>query len=391
MITIIDTIRHSEEHTPINAAFSTIVSKIWPDEELDLYFQSRHVGNVSRIMERNQVPLSPFHFHKIFVLPHHNNPIKIFACYLISLHQDLRLLINAKPGPVFFLSANPFSLYFIKWVNLLVKKNVSVVLHAELEYLNKENDKLHRFPNNLMRKWYRMVFWKMLKPNFRYIVLGENIFNNVKKVKEAPFPVDRFVVIDHPYFYPRQNREQVIDFVATSTLNVGTIGHMAVAKNSHLIFELANALGNEVDAGKVSFRIIGNLSACMNPYMNSRVSILSNKSFMPRVAFEEGVQALAYILFFYSDSQYQFIASGVFFDAVAFEKPIIALRNSFFEHYFKRFGDIGFLCHSVDEMVSVLRNFDSQRYQNQVNNIRLLKEELSLDQIALSLKKQIKR
>jgi len=389
MITIIDTIRHSEEHAPINAAMHTILHQIWPDQVIHGYMQPTHIENVTAIMKRNNLTLSPFRFHKAYVLSHHNNPVKIFFCYLISVFQDLRFLNKAGNGLVFFLSANPFSLYFIKLSNLLLKKKVFVVLHAELEYLNRENDKLHRFPNDLMRKWYRLVFWRILNPNFRYIVLGENIFNNIKSLNGHKFPDDRFIVIDHPYFYPPQEANKILLSKNQHTLNLGTIGHMAVAKNSHLIFKLAELMGSQVDQGKVSFRIIGNLSECMTPYMNSKVLISSTKGFLPRIEFEKGVKDLSYILFFYSDSQYQFIASGVFFDAVAFEKPIIALANSFFEHYFKRFGDIGFLCGSIEDMVEVINNFNQERYQNQVENIRRLKESLSLENIAMKLKEQI--
>jgi hypothetical protein len=391
MITIIDTIRYSEEHAPFNAAFSTILHKTYSDQSIDVYFQSDHIENVSRILEKNSIPLNSFNFHKTYVFFHQNKSIKIFICYLISLVQDLRLIIKAKRGLIFYTSANPFSLYFIKLTNLILGKKIHIVLHGELEYLNKDNDKAHRFPNSLMRKWYRVVFWKLLNNNVRYIVLGENIFKNIKKIKTNNLPEDSFIIIDHPYFYPEYKAIHSNLMDKSQALCVGTIGHTAVAKNSHKIFELAELMAGSIAENKITFKIIGNISKCMSPYINKHVKIQSKKSFMPRTLYEEEIESLTYIVFFYSDSQYQFIASGVFFDAIAFEKPIVALRNSFFEYYFGKYNDIGFLCENLDEMRTVLENFNPDKYQNQIKNIRLLKEDLSLDTIADNLCLQISK
>jgi hypothetical protein len=141
---------------------------------------------------------------------------------------------------------------------------------------------------------------------------------------------------------------------------------------------------------KISFKIIGNISKDMSPYHSQYVELQSKKCFMPREQFEKEVDSLSYIIFFYSDAQYQFIASGVFFDAIAFEKPIIALHNSFFDYYFGKYNDIGYLCQDLREMQEVLTHFDAQRYLKQIENIKLLKKELSMDRIAIDLQRQIK-
>ena len=389
MITIIDTMRHSEEHAPFNAAFSTLLTRIYPDETINVYFQFNHIENVTKIFEKNNVPPNSFNFHKTYVFFHQNKSLKILLCYLISLILDLKLLISAKKGLIFFTSANPISLYFIKLVNLILKKKIYIVIHGELEYLDKANDKIHRFPHSLMRKWYRMVFWKFLNTNITYVVLGENILKNIKILKQNYLALSKLITIDHPYFYPEYTETQSIVMNKSQPICVGTIGHTAVAKNSHKIFELAELMAESIVDNKIKFKIIGNISKCMPPYINKYVEIQSKKSFMPRAQYEEEIESLTYIVFFYSNSQYQFIASGVFFDAIAFEKPIVALRNSFFEYYFGKYNDIGYLCKDLYEMCDVLENFDSYKYQNQINNIRLLKEDLSLNKIAESLYRQI--
>lgn len=391
MITIIDTIRHSEEHAPFNAAFSSLLQTNFPDQSMDVYFQKDHIENVSKILEKNNVPIHPFHFHPTYVLLHQNRSLSILICYLISLVQDIRLLIKAKRGLIFYTSANPFSLYFIKLTNLILRKKIYIVLHFELENLNRDNDRVHRFPNNLMRKWYRAIFWKLLNNKIKYIVLGDNILKNISKLKADNRLPDNFISIDHPYFYPEYQANHKILTDINPALCVGTIGHTAVAKNSHKVFELAESMAESIAENKITFKIIGNISNCMIPYINKYVRIQSKKSFMPRALFEKEVESLTYIVFFYSDSQYQFIASGVFFDAVAFEKPVIAMRNSFFEYYFNKYNNIGFLCDNLEDMRIALENFDPVIYQDQIKNIQLLKADLSLNRIANNFHHQIIR
>jgi len=389
MITIIETIRYSEEHAPFNAAFSALLLKAFPDQSISVYAHSSHIDNISKILEKNGTPLQLVNFQHTYVYPHQNKSFKILICYLISLFQDIRLLLKAKNGILFYTSANPVSLYFIKLANLLVRKKVFLVLHGELEYLNKDNDKIHLFPHNLIRKWYRLVFWKLLNKNIKCLVLGENIYNNIQKIRKKPFSTSNFVVIDHPYFYPEHQCSHELVTDQNQPLCVGTIGHTAVAKNSHKLFELAEQMAVSIAMGKINFKIIGNISKDMSPFLNPYVDVQSKKYFMPRDQYEKEVNSLSYIIFFYSDAQYQFIASGVFFDAIAFEKPIIALHNSFFDYYFGKYNDIGYLCHDLREMQEVLTHFDAQRYQKQIENIRLLKQDLSLGKIAKILLQQI--
>ena len=390
MITIIDTIRYSEEHAPFNAAFSKLLSQAFPGQVIEVYFQSCHAENVSKILTKNNVPLETFKFRKIFVYPHKNKSFKILICYLFSVFQDLKFLIRSKRGMIFFTSANPISLYFIKLANLILRKKIYIILHGELEYLNKVNDKLHLFPHNLIRKWYRLIFRPMLNENTKYIVLGENILNNIRRIQQDQFSPNRFLVIDHPYFYPERQFPETDPPGQNKALCVGTIGHTAVAKNSHKLFELAELMVGKITENKISFKIIGNISSDMTPFLNKYVNIQSKTYFMPRDQFEEEVESLSYIVFFYSDAQYQFIASGVFFDAIAFEKPIIALHNSFFDYYFSKYDDIGYLCGNLDEMQTILDNFDVSRYKQQIENIKFLKKDLSIDRIAQTLLSQIK-
>jgi hypothetical protein len=52
---------------------------------------------------------------------------------------------------------------------------------------------------------------------------------------------------------------------------------------------------------------------------------------------------------------YKYLASGAVFDAINAEKPIIALRNDYFEYLFSKFGAFGYLADSIDDMADIIR------------------------------------
>jgi len=103
------------------------------------------------------------------------------------------------------------------------------------------------------------------------------------------------------------------------------------------------------------------------------VPVVSNRP-LTRTAFESLVRQLAYVVWTAQPDHYRLTASATFVDALAFLKPGIYLRNDFIEHYFRRMGDIGYLCGSHEEIVQTIRaimsSFPVDRYQRQVENIR---------------------
>ncbi|WP_372774348.1 hypothetical protein [Mangrovibacterium sp.] len=385
MIAIIDSFRFGEEHAPFNAAFIDIVNKCFPDEKTEIYIQKEHWKIIYDILNQNSGPDSDRTFEILKGIDSKNGTLSLFLSYLICTFQDTKVLFKSNSKLFFYTTANPLALFFIKLVNLLLRKRVYVVLHGELEYLNKGNDKSLKLQTRLLRQWYRLIFWKFLTRNFSYILLGESIRSNLKSLKPSNFPNSNFITIDHPYFF-KTGLQKSESFVP---LNLGIVGHSAEVKGSHKIFELAELNDSEISNGKMKFKIIGHISNCILKYQNKLVETPSRNDFLPRTEYEKEISSLHYILFFYPNSMYQYIASGAFFDAISFEKPIIALRNSFFEHYFNRYGEIGYLCDSLEEMSYYLSNINLERYNLQLQNIKQAKKDLSLENISQRLRSQL--
>jgi hypothetical protein len=105
----------------------------------------------------------------------------------------------------------------------------------------------------------------------------------------------------------------------------------------------------------------------------TEVRFVTREGWTDRDAFERELEALDFVVFLYRRDTYRLTASGALMDAFAFAKPLLSLRNPYFEHCFELMGDIGYLCDSIDElrdrMVELVRNPDPQRFLRQRENI----------------------
>jgi len=115
------------------------------------------------------------------------------------------------------------------------------------------------------------------------------------------------------------------------------------------------------------------------------------KNMIPRNELEERIQKLDIILFFYSKTSYKLIASGAIMDAINMRKPILAIKNDYFEYIFRKFGRFGFLVNSVEEMATILKTirkedllFDFDSIQKQMN-ISKITEQLKRNLVDINL------
>ncbi|RKD90775.1 glycosyltransferase [Mangrovibacterium diazotrophicum] len=385
MITLIDSFRHGEEHAPFNAAFIEVISECFKTEEIKIFSQKDHLSAIENIQKQNKANESNRSYCEVKGIDSKTGTSSLFLSYFIATIQDLKLLLKSRSKSFFFTTVNPLSLPFVKLLTILSKKKVCVVIHGELEYLNRENERSLKLQTRLLRKWYRFFFWKFLSKNFYYILLGTSIKANLESLAPAHFAKANFLTIDHPYFY--NNRENTLSF--SNPVRLGTVGHAAVVKGSHKIFELAKLKEKEILANSFELKIIGHVSPGMREFQNNLVETPENKEFLSRNEYEQKIMALHYIIFFYPSSMYEYIASGAFFDAIKFEKPIIALRNSFFESYFEKYGNLGFLAKNLTEISDYLQKVDSTIYNEQLSNLKKAKQDLSIKKISERFKTQL--
>ena len=80
-------------------------------------------------------------------------------------------------------------------------------------------------------------------------------------------------------------------------------------------------------------------------------------------------RSITYAVWTGDPGAYRLSASSAFLDAVAWAKPGIYLRSPYIEAYFRRMGDIGYLCDDVEAMdgviASILDAFPHERHERQ--------------------------
>ena len=286
---------------------------------------------------------------------------------------------------IIFASAFPFTAIFLRFFSKIFKQKIIVCQHGELGILT-----LHK--NKFTTQIYRYVissFFRNRNLNIIPIFFGESVKNKLFSLFPN-FTKENIIVIDHPYeyniFYNHRTLKNPIVF-----LNIGT---GIITKKSHYIYELAKLCRENIEKDKIKFFQIGNISKEVLSYSNSLVKQLNKEnSFMSTDVFENSLNNADYFIYFFTDnSLYDLCPSGTFFDAIKYQKPIVALHNPFFDYYFEKLGNIGYLCNNINEMAILLNNLslnlNQHEYSLQLENLKKSSDLLSIESITQKFSEQ---
>ena len=131
--------------------------------------------------------------------------------------------------------------------------------------------------------------------------------------------------------------------------------------------------------------------------INAELQIIKNYVHLPfdsqdlieSSSFNEEIHKLDYFLFLYPSSNYKYTASGALFDAFVHGKPIVAIKNDFFEYFFNKYPGIGFLYDSIEDLcegILKLPQIDSFEYNNMVKMCKITLQNVSPYVLAETLK-----
>jgi hypothetical protein len=335
------------EHLVFNSSVLLMLRNIFPHDAITLYAENEHIQYL-----RERVAIKSFGFE----LPRGTGHILTVKKILFDLFLTLKIK-KQKPDYVICLSVTPFTVLFSKL--LIYKAIILFFYHGVLESL------YSRFYP------YNYVYW--LKPalliknsNCVNIVLG----NNIKVALQRLLPcLKNIEVLDHPY--PPCSDHIQDSFPAE--IHIAAVGFSAIEKGSDKIFELEEKLADYTSTIQLFY--IGNIKndKRMSIPPNTKITIYGGDSPLPPDEFNTHIDTMHYCIFFYPPNSYRLTASGAIFDALTHLKPVIALRNSYFEYIFNKIGDIGYLCETVDEMAEIIKKIsmkkDIAQYWKQQENI----------------------
>lgn len=277
----------------------------------------------------------------------------------------------------------------------LIKKkypNVTIfsIIHGDVEYAY--------FATNLRQRvvgFFHKLMFKINVQNFYYVFLtpiSKKILVDSQRIK-----LNEIFAIELPTF-PNENKFITDKISQKGIIKIGHIGSAGVRKNVQLFYELASSVRDSISKRSLELSVVGVLDNSIAPFLNSLVvDYVNNEVDKPllREVYDEKISSLHYSIFFYGKNDFILRSSAAFFDAIFYEKPIIALRNTFFEDVFKREGNIGYLCESLEEMAQLIEDFTvqkemyDQKYILLLENIKKYKSKLSIVDISADLKKEI--
>jgi len=347
-------------HEKINAAYLLSLSIAFPQEEILFVGEMQHIICLKENLKNYKIDIE--YLDVGIPDPSQSNYIKLFLFYRLN-KMLFGLVDKFRINRLMYLSISSSNLYVLKF---FLKNNKSclscvVVIHGILENIKKSWIKMFMkifgFPF-----WFRIPLTLFQIDNLKYIVLSEGVKSQLlatcKELKGKVYATF------FPYIYDEYDKKRSGH---GHNLIFGSFGGI---KSPSEFLALANNLYQLQKKFNSNFLVIG---PGANINFPDNVRIPSQGKRLNRSQMREYAQQIDYSVFVYPRGAYTLMASGAFFDAISYVKPIIAIRTPFFEECFRLMGDVGYLCEDIVEMenllTSLIINQSSERYNNQCQNI----------------------
>lgn len=374
-----------DKHVHVNSGLLNILISSFENQNIDVFCDIKHKYELLKYVKSNKLlNFKTFEYTGGKELRKSATLAKTFRESLLA-YKVFRDAKKSRAEVIVFASAFPFTAIAINFFSWFFNQRTIVGLHGDIGVLKLNKNKI----TTIVYKYVVKLFFSTRSSNVIALFYGKTIEEELFKMFPR-FKRKNVISIDHPYNYETELLVNSLD--KSNTVIIANIGTGLMNKNSHLLYQLAEMQKYNIENKKVSFIQVGNVSPEVLSYSNDYVNILNNNEFIPFDVFEKNImQADYFIYFFKNDSLYDLCPSGTFFDALKYKKPIISLKNPFFEYYFKRLGNIGYLLNSVEEMneiIDVIIKKKNNNYQDQIDAITEATKLLSIDNIQKSFLNQ---
>ncbi|MGZ4864804.1 MAG: hypothetical protein ACXV5H_08355 [Halobacteriota archaeon] len=352
------------EHSPVNAALIGTVAEAFQEEELLFLAEAEHIRYVKNTLDKHSISVTYCEttipprallekhqrfaqdfrlYHNVFRVAHKNHAKRVIFCSVMS------------PGLISIKA-------LLKWYRDTV---CLVIMHHVLQDVIKRQSLRPRYLFFWLRFWLSFANTHRL----RYVVLGPRIEARLKQY--VPRASSYVSSIDHPYYFKDDCRTAPF---ANDVIHFGSYGVGSYDKGTDVFFSLADEIQSEKTKYKPAFTLVGYVwDEQLKAVPHDSVHIPSLDVPIGQEAYEKYCSNVDYALFFNRPNAYELRASGAVLDAFSFLKPIIALKSPLTEYYFKKMGDIGYLCENrydvKETILEILETKPIDRYRQQQKNI----------------------
>jgi hypothetical protein len=368
---------NSLPHSEINSGFLSMMELAYQDVKLYFIGDKNHYKAIEEIKKFNRWNFIPT---KIFSY----EPRNFLFNDLFLLFKISKLLIHSdRLDRIYLLGIMPLTHIYISFLNAILKKNIVICLHGQMEAYLKDTK------IGFSKYYYRLSkFVFKRNDNLNYLFFGDSIKKNLLFLFNKN---KKLISIDQPYLYKSIPEKTSIELNEIITL--GFLGRFDGSKNVKEFFRLVDSLEQEIINNSVIIKIIGKVNYKIpNKYHN--LITFYNRT-LSQNEFRTEVLKLDFVLSFTDENFYKATPSGVFFDCIKWEVPILALNNDFISYYFDKYDKIGELFKNTNEMILFVSEkllYDKKNevnYSLYINNIRILKNQLSIVNLKENLINQI--
>ena len=362
------------EHAEVNAALIVSVKLAFPTDKILFLAEREHIIIVNKILNSHSIKIN---YEELKISSRNKSNVRRFRSEYVLCKTIFCFAIKYKSRRLLFCSVTSSVLISIK---LLLRNYESIkciaIPHGILETIFIPSYIPIEFPF-----WFRFCLIYGNLDRLTYLVLGPSIKEELIRI--LPNIRNNVESIHLPYFF--DNNEEFTPF-KNNTIRFGFFGVGNLKKGIDVFFKLAEEIQCQRANYKPEFILIGHIgNEKLKKLPNESVIIPSLNAPLIHDDFRIYAKNVDYVVFLQRSIYYRLTASGTLFDAFSYLKPIIALRNPFFEYYFEMIGDIGHLCDNYEELkdiiINMLENNKTEQYIHQRENILQGREKICLSDI----------
>ena len=346
---LVDPFSKGTHHEVINLTWLIMLAQI--------YAKVEYIGEIAyQEKMRLQLKQLGYQFENIEYKPIRVHSFRKWGCLNYLLHlsivsfRDLFYWLNSSRNCDVFYNNNIYFSLLLFWLCSFFKRNkVFVLCHSELEAIHLKWSGYILY----IYGFYLRFCLNILPFNhqvFHFIVLGDRMKAHISKYISR-HNQKCFYAIDHPYIRP----ETSVKVDMSNYGNIRKIGIISVIKDGRGLNNLQALLLKKFPDDVKLFAISKVIGEVNDPY-HELIQLNNGKDFFPSDIYTAYIKEMDCIIMLYDTDGYQLTASGSILEAIWNLKPIIALKNDYFDYLFSKFGKMGVLCESVDDMFLCIKD-----------------------------------
>jgi hypothetical protein len=322
-------------HAPFNAALLHAVALAYPHRPVSFQAFPEHAQVVRTILQQHAPALIQRLEWRTASLP----SAKSLPARWLDARRSIRQAAGSSEQVLFCSISRMQLLHLKKFLLQRTGSQVRAVLHGDLDRI--EHEQREAFPKNLFSM--ERVLQMPHPPALRYLLLSESIRQHIPDRFRQALAESSF--IDHPYHFPPVHPAPPEDLV------FGVFGNSGDGRLLEQVVRSVKAVNPSV-----RFRLIGFLSNSktverLKPFVEDVTETPVSRETFIRLA-----QGISHTLWLAPRDSFRLRASGTFFDALAYCKPLVYTANPYIDPYYLQNPRIGTRCESIEEVASTILN-----------------------------------